>query len=300
MNSIRPQSMIITLYGDYIRHVGGSIWIGSLIRLLGYFGLSQQAVRSTVSRMTRRGMLRIDRVGTRSYYSLTDKSSRMMEEGAARIFHFHSPRDAWDGQWHLVTYSVPENEREARDRFRQELEWMGFGMLTNALWISPHDYRREIEQLAEGLGLRARVELFTARHDGFADAAMIVARCWNLAAINSRYIAFVEKHKPEYEEYCRRLELGTDLEPSEYFVRRFNLIHEYRRFPYIDPELPAELLPTDWRGTEAAALFRHYHDQLASKANAFFYSVYEQPRGFSVPHTVRTSEPVSNTPARVY
>lgn len=269
--------MIITLYGDYIRHVGGSIWIGSLIRLLGYFGLSQQAVRSTVSRMTRRGMLRIDRVGTRSYYSLTDKSAKMVEDGAARIFHFHSPRDQWDGQWHLVTYSVPENEREARDRFRQELEWMGFGMLTNALWISPHDYRREIEQLAESLGMRGRVELFTARHDGFADARTIVARCWDLPAINARYSAFVNKYRPACEEHLRRLAHGDDLEPSEYFVRRFNLIHEYRRFPYIDPELPAELLPSDWCGTEAAALFRQYHGLLAEKANAFFYSVYEKP-----------------------
>lgn len=300
MNSIRPQSMIITLYGDYIRHVGGSIWIGSLIRLLGYFGLSQQAVRSTVSRMTRRGMLRIDRIGTRSYYSLTDKSATMIEEGAARIFHFHSPRDPWDGQWHLVTYSVPENEREARDRLRQELEWMGFGMLTNALWISPHDYRREIEHVAETLGLCSRVELFTARHDGFADAASIVARCWDLPAINARYIAFINKYKPEYEQHCHRLETGDDLEPSEYFVRRFNLIHEYRRFPYIDPELPAELLPADWRGTEAGALFRQYHDLLANKANAFFYSVYEQPRGFSIHPVSKANEAVSNTPAQLY
>lgn len=275
MNSIRPQSMIVTLYGDYIRHVGGSIWIGSLIRLLSYFGISQQAVRSTVSRMTRRDLLRIDRIGTRSYYSLTEKSARMMEEGAARIFHFHSPRDAWDGQWHLVTYSIPESEREARDHLRQELAWMGFGMLTNALWVSPHDYQREVEQLADSLGIRSRVELFTARHDGFSDQADIVARCWDLGRINVRYAAFVDKYKPLYEEHCRRLTNGDDLDPSLYFVHRFNLIHEYRRFPYIDPELPRELLPPDWCGDKAANLFREYHDLLADKANAFFNSIYE-------------------------
>jgi phenylacetic acid degradation operon negative regulatory protein len=266
--------MIVTLYGDYIRHVGGSIWIGSLIRLLGYFGLSQQAVRSTVSRMTRRELLRIDRVGARSYYSLTDKSAKMIEEGAARIFHFQEPRERWDGQWHLVTYSVPESEREARDRLRQELGWMGFGMLTNALWISPHDFGEEVERLTQALGVRSRVEIFTARHDGFADQASIVGRCWNLPAINARYAAFVDKHRPSYEKHCRLLEEGGDLAPSEYFVRRFNLIHEYRRFPYIDPELPAELLPLDWRGYEAATLFKEYHALLADKANKFFYSIY--------------------------
>lgn len=280
--------MIITLYGDYIRHVGGSIWIGSLIRLLSYFGLSQQAVRSTVSRMTRRELLRIDRNGSRSYYSLTNKSARMIEEGATRIFQFHSPRNPWDRQWHLVTYSVPESERESRDRLRQELSWMGFGMLTSALWISPHDYCAELEQLAERLNVRSRVEIFTARHDGFADEATIVSRCWNLPAINARYTAFIDKYRPAYEEHCRVLDQGGDLEASQYFVRRFNLIHEYRRFPYIDPELPPELLPSDWRGEEAAALFRQYHALLADKANAFFYSLYNTKQS-SIKHT--TEEP---------
>ncbi len=278
MNSIRPQSMIVTLYGDYIRHAGGSIWIGSLIRLLSYFGISQQAVRSTVSRMTRRDLLRIERIGTRSYYSLTEKSARMMEEGAVRIFQFHAPREAWDGKWRLVTYSIPENEREARDRLRQELTWMGFGMLTNALWISPHDYHRQVEQLAVSLGIRSRVELFTARHDGFSNQADIVARCWDLSRINARYAAFVDRYKPLYEEHCRLLTNGDDLDHSLYFVHRFNLIHEYRRFPYIDPELPRELLPPDWGGDKAATLFREYHNLLADKANEFFNSIYESGR----------------------
>lgn len=277
MNTIRPQSMIVTLYGDYIRHAGGSIWIGSLIRLLGYFGLSQQAVRSTVSRMTRRDMLHIDRIGSRSYYSLTEKMAKTIEEGAARIFHFNEPRHSWDGRWHLITYSVPENEREARDRLRQELSWMGFGMLTSALWISPRNHNAEIEQLAEILGVRSRVETFTAAHDGFSDQRMIVQRCWNLPVINTRYATFIDKYRPAYEDHCRLLAEGGDLEPSQYFVRRFNLIHEYRRFPYIDPELPAELLPPDWRGNEAVNLFRQYHELLADQANAFFYSIYVSP-----------------------
>ena len=269
--------MIYTLYGDYIRHAGGSIWIGSLIRLLGHFGVSQQAVRSTVSRMTRRGMLRVDRIGTRSFYSLTPESTKVIEAAAARIFHSHSPRNTWDGQWRLVTYSIPENAREARDRLRHELGWMGFGMLTNALWISPHDCRPEVDQLATSLGLCDHIEMFTARHEGFASAESIVARCWNLPAINARYAAFIDKYKPMYEQHLRLLKLGDDLQPSQYFVHRFNLIHEYRRFPFKDPELPSELLPKEWRGTEATNLFRQYHDLLADKANAFFYSVFEKP-----------------------
>src|ERR671925_660134 len=136
--------MIITLYGDYLRHVGGSIQIGTLVQLLSNFGVSNQAIRSAVSRMKRNGMLRVERKGSRSLYSMTAKSAKTIEEGAVRIFQFPSHGKTWDGEWHLITYSIPESDREARDHLRQELGWMGFGMLTNALWISPHDHRAEI------------------------------------------------------------------------------------------------------------------------------------------------------------
>jgi phenylacetic acid degradation operon negative regulatory protein len=274
--------MIYTLYGDYIRHASGRIWIGSLIRLLGHFGVSQQAVRSTVSRMTQRGQLQVDRIGTRSFYSLTPESIKVIEEGAAHIFDARASRERWDGQWHLVTYSIPENARDARDHLRRQLEWMGFGMLANALWISPHDYGRAIEQLADLLGVRAQVEIFTARHGGFSDSNTLVANCWDLSAINARYAAFIEKYRPLYEQHICLLQRGDDLEPSRYFVHRFNLIHEYRRFSFRDPELPVDLLPPDWHGSEAADLFRDYHDLLADKANAFFYSVLESPAETSV------------------
>lgn len=265
--------MILTLYGDYVRHVGGHIWIGSLVQLMGCLGVSPQSVRSAVSRMKHDDLLRAKRVNGQSCYALTPKSAKMLDEGAARIFQFPAQRAPWDGQWHLVTYSIPEISRDARDRLRQELTWMGFGMLTLAVWISPYDHRQEIETLAKTLGVRACIEMFTAQHDGFADPQTIVARCWNLQAINARYAAFVQKHKPLHEKY-RLTSRKSKLEPSEHFVRRFQLIHEFRRFPFFDPDLPPELLPSDWRGTEAATLFHQYHDSLADQANGYFRSIW--------------------------
>lgn len=279
MAMVRPQSMIITLYGDYVRTTGGCIGISSLIQLLGHFGFSPRAVRSAVSRMKRDDLLAIDRRKGRSYYALTRKSATILEEGAARIFHFPTHSTPWDRCWRMVTYSIPENERAVRDRLRRGLSWLGFGMLTVATWVSPYDRRAEVESLADGLGARAHIEFFTARHDGFADDQTIVARCWDLESINNQYAAFVRKFKPMYEKQRRILAQGKDLEPSQYFVNRLTLIHEFRRFPYTDPNLPVELLPVDWRGAEAATLFRQYHDLLSEKANTYFLSVCKMTGG---------------------
>ena len=52
------------------------------------------------------------------------------------------------------------------------------------------------------------------------------------------------------------------------------LIHEYRSSPYVDPNLPPELLPNDWLGEEATRLFQQFYDLLIEKAEAYVDSVF--------------------------
>lgn len=272
--SIRPQALIFTLFGDYVHARGGRIWIGSLVELLGLFGVSEQAVRTTVSRMTRSGWLAGQRVGSTSFYALTSRAQTMLDEGAARIFQPAADNAPWDHCWHLVTYSIPEEQRATRDTFRRELTWRGFGMLTNTVWLSAHPQQEQIAQLVARLRLQAHVQSFNARLDGFISEQAIVARCWDLQAINAAYLEFVAKHRTLFDDCQQRLRDGSALNEADCFVRRFNLTHDYRRFPFRDPHLPAELLPANWRGAEAATFFREYHQLLAEPANRYFDSVY--------------------------
>ena len=274
MATLRSKQAMFTLYGDYVRHVGGSIWVGSLVQLLARLGMSDQSVRSTIVRMSRAGWLAVERVNKKSYYSLTPNGKCLLDEGAARIFHAHSRRDVWDGKWRLVAYSIPETQREKREQLRRQLGYLGFGPLTSALWVSPHHLYADVARLTETLGLVGNVEFYTATHEGFSDSAALVNQCWDLHAINAQYAAFVEKYQPQFIE-CHTNH--AEIEPSDCFVRRFMLMHEYRRFPFVDPELPRQLLPDDWHGAEAAQLFQAYHDLLADKANAFFKSVFVGP-----------------------
>src|SRR5947208_16446858 len=129
----RPQSRMFTLYGDYIMHRGGEIWVGSLIQIAGQFGLSQQAVRSAISRMSQHGWLKVRRVGNRSYYGATNRTRRLLEEGKRRIFANRS--GPWDHQWRILVYSIPERKRELRTELRKQLAWVGYGPLSRGSWI---------------------------------------------------------------------------------------------------------------------------------------------------------------------
>jgi len=267
----RPRAAMLTLYGDYVRHREMEIGIGSLIKLLGNFELSEQAVRSSVSRMCRAGQLKVRHESGRSYYSLAEEGMGLLEEGGRRISRRKS--SIWNGYWSVVVYFVPEENRKARDTLRQEMKWMGYGPLSTATWISPHDLSKEIEGLAKKLKIKEYMEVFQAKHLGFDNPKTIISRCWDLDRIHKKYANFITEYSAKLDEHRKRLESGEDIDPSEFFTERFELIHEYRRLPYWDPDLPEELLPENWLRSQARALFHEYHDMLAEKANKYFNSV---------------------------
>jgi phenylacetic acid degradation operon negative regulatory protein len=62
---------------------------------------------------------------------------------------------------------------------------------------------------------------------------------------------------------------------DEAFVERMWLVHDFRKFAYVDPGLPSTLLPAHWPGTVAGALFREYYAAISKKAENFFRSARE-------------------------
>ncbi|MEE8419429.1 MAG: PaaX family transcriptional regulator C-terminal domain-containing protein [Dehalococcoidales bacterium] len=268
---IRPRAAMLTLYGDYVRYRGVEIGIGSLIKLLRNFDISEQSVRSAVSRMCGAGLLKVRHNGAKSYYSLTDEGMVLLEEGERRIFERKS--GSWNGYWSVIVYFIPEERREARDKLRQELTWMGYGPLSTATWISPHDLSKEVEGLVRKLKIKECVQIFRAKHLGFSNPKTIISRCWDLDRIHKRYTSFITEHHTKLEERLELLKSDHGIDPSDFFTERFKLIHEYRRLPYFDPDLPEELLPKNWLRSEASTMFYEYHDMLAEKANNYFDSV---------------------------
>ncbi|MCC7164892.1 MAG: phenylacetic acid degradation operon negative regulatory protein PaaX [Anaerolineae bacterium] len=272
-DGIRPQSLLFTLYGDYIYECDDRISIRSLIKLLALFGISEQAVRTTVSRMTQRGWLAAERIRNSSSYIFTAQAQQLIREGRDRIFDAPPAAEQWNHCWHLVTYFIPEEHRRARDQFRRELSWLGYGMLTNTVWASPRNQQRAIQALAARLDIQNFVETFSAQAEGFMSSDGFVARCWDLDALNHDYCAFIARHAPAANFYRAQFAMNAAVDASECFARRVLLIHQYRKFPYRDPYLPLELLPREWRGWEATALFREFHALLSASANQYFQSV---------------------------
>ncbi len=269
----RPQDLVFTLFGEYLLHRDGPAWVGGLIALLQPFGLSEGAVRTVLSRMARKGWLSSERVGRHSFYSLMPRGRRLLEEGEARILH-PSWSNAWDGTWFLLWYSIPEDVRHLRDRMRDRIAWLGFGSLGNGLWISPHDVEKAVRETARQLGVEGHLECFRGTRLGSAPVTDLVSKCWDLPSVNQHYGAFIDRWRPRLDSSRRDLKAGS-MPARRCYTLRFELIHEFRRFPNEDPFLPRALLPDDWAGERASALFHELHDLLVGPADAWVDSVFE-------------------------
>ena len=263
--SLNPRSLLFTLYGDYVHPLGQEeARVGALVRLASELGVTGNALRSALSRMTREGWLAARRNGGTPRYRLSPRGRDLIEEGIRRIYGRH--RAGWDGRWLLVSYSLPEPRRGQRDRLRQGLSFLGLGSLGNGLFISPHDLRPQVDELIRRYGVEREVTVHHGTLEWPADPAQVVARAWDLDKVADLYAHFLERTGPA-------LATADALDDRECFRRRFLLTHEFRRFPFSDPDLPDALLPRGWVGTTAKATFLAYNRKLRRRAERFYCSI---------------------------
>lgn len=52
----------------------------------------------------------------------------------------------WDGKWRIITFDVPEENKEDRYFLRENLKWLGLEELQKSVWISPHDIEKEFRE----------------------------------------------------------------------------------------------------------------------------------------------------------
>ena len=80
--------------------------VASLVSLLTDLGVDEPAVRSSISRLKRRGILHASRRSGAAGYGLSDEALAILAEGDRRIFRRERARQ--DDGWLLAMFSVPE------------------------------------------------------------------------------------------------------------------------------------------------------------------------------------------------
>jgi len=132
-----------------------------------------------------------------------------------------------------------------------------FAEYAPGVWVSPwpHEDLRSTVERAGGTLRTALAETFDVDPAG----------AWDLGSLAASY--------DEWTTAADRL-VETELESHDdedeaMFAARFHLVHEWRKFLFTDPGLPAALLPERWPGRVAEELFHDEATRLEPGATRF-------------------------------
>jgi phenylacetic acid degradation operon negative regulatory protein len=125
-------------------------------------------------------------------------------------------------------------------------------MVAPGVWIVPAHPQDTTAGTLRRLGLDSYADLFHADYLAFGDPAGQIRRWWDLGSLEDLYESFIQAHEPT----LRRLEQnGRPVSEHDAFGEYVRVLTDWRRLPFLDPGLPAELLPDGWIGIRAAEDF---------------------------------------------
>ena len=252
------RSLLLTLLGEFVLPREAPVWTGSLVAALAELGVEEKTARQALMRTASEHLLTAERTGRRTRWHLTEQGTALLREGAERIYGFGREVADWDGRWLVLAVSVPEIQRQLRHSLRTRLTWAGLGSPLPGLWLTPDvGKEKQVQTVLDDLGVDAYA--FTGPLGAVGDRDQLVADAWHLTDVEASYRAFLAEFASS--------RVGR---PEQAFTSQVRLVQAWRRFPFLDPGLPAELLPSSWPGARAATLFHHRHDRWDEAAQAYW------------------------------
>ncbi|MGY1551357.1 PaaX family transcriptional regulator [Microbacterium sp. A588] len=253
-----PQHLLVTILGDY--------WIGqrehfptaALIRLVGDLGVSADSGRMSLGRLARRNVLQTQKTGRRTAYRFTDA----IIPGAymvGRAIASYGASSEWSGEWTLCAFSLPDARKETRRQLRSRLRMLGFAPVYDGLWASPLRRTNAARALLDELDVESG-SVFTAVENP-RDGHSPLSIGQGLEDIRVQLEGFTERWLPSQER-------SAEFSPSESFIARTSMTHEFRRLISLDPNLPDVTLSDAWGKSRVRAreIFHSIYVETAEKA----------------------------------
>jgi phenylacetic acid degradation operon negative regulatory protein len=223
---------------------------------------SPQYIRNTLSKMKKDGHIASPK---RSAYAITSLGLNCLRSLNYKPLKY---KQAWDNTWYMIVFEIPESQRNIRDSFRADLVRLGFGMLYNAVYISPWNYWTEISEIARHYGILNQITMLHGDCLINAITQDMARVIWNLDTISALYREKLCWFKQEFLPVAQLLSENT--KPLDWFIHYLKLGDQLCELSIIDPALPKELLPYEWPGEtvhhELGAALNQFIDRIAGQS----------------------------------
>ncbi len=243
------RTFIFGLADDAGRLAAGPLYDGAAAA-----GFTDTKLRLALRRMSDAGLITVEGRGRKAAIQLTPtglaaRSPDLVWIGAAH--RSDAGLDRWDGRWHLAAFEIPEQRRAARDALRNQIVELFGAQLAGGVYVSTFPWEAWLNAVTVAHGVRDR--LTTTATDlldvgGMSDPAAIAAALWPVAELRAEYGSFLAQweHLPTH----------VPNDPTMAVRGAFEMSAEFEQIVRRDPILPSELVPADFGGPAARALYR--------------------------------------------
>jgi phenylacetic acid degradation operon negative regulatory protein len=269
---LQPQDLVLTIFGAHVRRPGQRVWSGGMVEILESLDFTMGAARAALARLVNRDLLARTREGRLAFYSLTERATALLAEGDRRIFSFGrtTPNvELWTVLWH----AIPEAQRVRRSRFASRLRFLGFGSVQDGTWVAARDREGEVMRLLRQFEIEPYVSVMVGHMTPELAPMALIAEAWKLDDTRDRYEAFLSEY-----EGLRTARARKRLSAAEAFRARTLLLHRFRAFPSVDPELPKAVDTLRELRGQAVVCFEDVYAALEPPATEYFWATVRPDR----------------------
>lgn len=224
-------------YGLGGRPSPGGVWQANDKAFADLEKINYDSIKRALYGLKKKGLVKLSGRGDKVSAQITKQGLQRL--GA--IVPFYDEKRVWDKKIYLVIYDVPERQRDDRDLLRRYLRKIGCGRFQDSVWLTPYNPTGVLRDFIGDKNLSGAVVVSCVGKDGDVgqeDVKDIVARIFQLEELNDRYA-----------DYLNEFGGGGKVSKSQAIFGFLAVLGD-------DPQLPFELLPNDWVGDEAYALFK--------------------------------------------
>jgi phenylacetic acid degradation operon negative regulatory protein len=256
-----PQHLLLTLLGDFWTGRQEPLPSAALVAWLSEFDVNEAGARAAIARLAKRGNLDVVREGRYTSYRVADRLVELLPYGSLHTQSFGYSRTGWNGEWTMVAISIADDTRRVRMQLRSALELLGYAALYDGVWVSPYPPNDRLQATLNSYAEVSCTVLVGAVDTG--EGRVSPSSAWDLVPLRALYERFIATFAP----VAMRMRSGT-MSDRDALVARIQVAYRWFVIATVDPNLPAELLPSDWPRNAARDIFVDLYDELGPRAEA--------------------------------
>ena len=134
--------------------------------------------------------------------------------------------------------------------------------------VGPARRDAEVAALLESLGIGDYAYVLVGRPSAALHVGAVIGQAWDLAAVSAGYSDFLADFDPYRTKRAR-----AALDDRDAFVVRTRALHLFRGFPFLDPELPDDMMPDPRLRPRVVTAFHKLYADLHAPAARHFSGV---------------------------